>query len=1030
MDESQNKNILEEKKEKLSEFEKKLNDEADSLLKAKKNIQNKSAELKKRENDLQARERIISEKEAQTEALLKQQTDLTKEIADYKIKRINEIESECKKLLDDGIAQVEMRIDDEKERIEKYFESEKQKTDELLKTRTQKCEKLIEQEKKTIESLQNQKSELENSLIDYEVSEKTQIDKKMNEIRQEKFSEIEKEAEELRKIRISQVEKQIADELNLIEQNRQQKESENEKEIERLRAELSNRLEELSKEKSRADKAEAKIREQEIQLSTFASENKALNDSNANLQVELNDSSSNLHAKSSENENLKSQNSELRTQLEAKNTEITQYENIKSLTNEVRLETLINEIANLHENEEKQKKRESELDDFKKELDFESRKLERQKMRFSDEKLKEKVEEELERWHSDLILENDRNKERCEKLLKEIQDTKLISNNFEDLKAMLQENNLAEYEKIKVELAETTEKLQKVKAESQEKYFSLQREKDEIAKKTEELKAQKKTYDEAIAKSAKLSADNTALQTEKDGLMRENNLLKERVESLLSTYENPKSREERIEVINEPYIKGEIKRNSQKEIDECEWLKIIATGIKNYNIKLSDRILLSFHTALKSAEISPLTVLAGVSGTGKSLLPRLYSHFGGINFLSVAVEPNWDSQESMLGYYNSIENYFDAQPILRFLAQTQRPAENQNGLSDVMNLILLDEMNLANVELYFPEFLSKLEERRDYKDGDEKFPKLSVKIGAKMAEWQLPLGRNVLWTGTMNQDETTKTLSDKVLDRAIILSFPSPKELESRKNEIALPPQADFLSRVTWENWKKSDSALSGEIMKPFKDCVQKINESLGKAGRALGHRVWQSIESYMNLYPEVNYAKSDDEKQKAMKRAFEDQLVQKVMPKLRGLETRGNQGGVLGEIENIINDYSITGDFEKAKNQGYGQFMWCSSDYINENPDSPLLSEETEKLEENPESKDIPEIKIERSDSVLPEDADDSSDSENAQYEGYKKVAKGKDFYEMRSWLQDNGVEKLKANEIAKKLQKEGCLPPKGKNK
>ena len=296
----------------------------------------------------------------------------------------------------------------------------------------------------------------------------------------------------------------------------------------------------------------------------------------------MNDSSSKLAAKSSENENLKSQNSELRTQLEAKNTEITQYENIKSLTNEVPLETLISEITNLHENEEKQKKRESELDDFKKELDFEKLKLESQKERFSDENLKEKVEAELERWHSDLIWENDHNKERCEKLLKEIQDTKLISDNLEDVKAMLQENNLAEYERVKTELAETAEKLQKVNAESQEKYFSLQKEKDEIAKKTEELKAQKKTYDDAIAENAKLANENTALQTEKDGLMRENNLLKERVESLLSTYENPKSRKERIEVINEPYIKGEIKRNLQKEIDECEWLKKIATGIKNY----------------------------------------------------------------------------------------------------------------------------------------------------------------------------------------------------------------------------------------------------------------------------------------------------------------------------------------------------------------------------------------------------------------------------------------------------------------
>jgi 5-methylcytosine-specific restriction endonuclease McrBC GTP-binding regulatory subunit McrB len=85
--------------------------------------------------------------------------------------------------------------------------------------------------------------------------------------------------------------------------------------------------------------------------------------------------------------------------------------------------------------------------------------------------------------------------------------------------------------------------------------------------------------------------------------------------------------------------------------------------------------------------------------------------------LSLAVQPNWDSQESMLGFFNSIDNKFDAQPVLRLLAQSQKAqAEGYPfGLKDAMNLILMDEMNLAHVELYFAEFLSKLELRRGMK---------------------------------------------------------------------------------------------------------------------------------------------------------------------------------------------------------------------------------------------------------------------------------------------------------------------------
>ena len=391
--------------------------------------------------------------------------------------------------------------------------------------------------------------------------------------------------------------------------------------------------------------------------------------------------------------------------------------------------------------------------------------------------------------------------------------------------------------------------------------------------------------------------------------------------------------------INKPYIREDLPRLADSNVNEVEWLKNIKEGIKDYNIQFADRLLLSFHTALKTAEMSPLTVLAGVSGTGKSLLPRLYSHFGGINFISVPVAPNWDCQEAMLGYYNSIDNCFDAQPVLRFLAQTQRERNIQNGLNDVMNLILLDEMNLANVELYFSEFLSKLETRRDYEDGDKNIPKLLVKIGSKMDDEPLELGRNVLWTGTMNQDETTKTLSDKVLDRGIILNFPTPLSLESRPGNSYLGPAASLIKRDNWKTWQTMDAGITEEDLKPYKTIIEEINKQLNTTGRALGHRVWQSIESYIRLHPEVIYSDSEAKKN-AIKRAFEDQLVQKVMPKLRGLETRGPQGDALSEIERIISDYSIVEDFNKARNQGFGQFMWCSSDYIYKDPDSPILTD------------------------------------------------------------------------------------------
>lgn len=390
--------------------------------------------------------------------------------------------------------------------------------------------------------------------------------------------------------------------------------------------------------------------------------------------------------------------------------------------------------------------------------------------------------------------------------------------------------------------------------------------------------------------------------------------------------------------------------------DEIAWLEDVWKKCEEYGIKFNKRILYAFHTALKINEWSTITVLAGVSGTGKSELPRLYSEFGGLNFCSVAVQPNWDSQESMLGFFNSIDNQFEPEELLKFLVQcTTDPRYNE-----YMSVVLLDEMNLAHVEHYFAEFLSKLESRRGL--SRNYLPEIEVKLGAGVKPYGLKLSRTLLWTGTMNQDETTKSLSDKVLDRGIVINFPRPKKLESRAKMGLI---TDYISddraklhKDTWQSWTSHTIEFSEEQKKEvenYRIIVQKINNALEEVGRALGHRVWQSIEYYIANYPTVrqamNYQPKQNEKGKivwiptnseltgelkeAMRTAFEDQIVQKIMPKLRGIETRDKRGkSSLDKIEDLLvtHDFaSLQEDFQIAREQGYGQFIWNSAKYLDE---------------------------------------------------------------------------------------------------
>ncbi|MEY8239720.1 MAG: hypothetical protein RPT25_05195 [Cycloclasticus sp.] len=469
-----------------------------------------------------------------------------------------------------------------------------------------------------------------------------------------------------------------------------------------------------------------------------------------------------------------------------------------------------------------------------------------------------------------------------------------------------------------------------------------------LQKETNSLQSGLDTQEQLEFEQERLKTKFNSLDVNYKAILADNKKLQETLDRLNPAYNTPESIEKRLKNIKRPCIQEFVPRRQEKNINELEWLEAIRLGIDNHGLHFSYRILCAFHTALKTAEWSPLTVLAGVSGTGKSELPKLYSHFGGINFINVPVQPNWDSQESMLGYFNSISNSYESQPMLNFLVQSREklitgcdnPEDNYNGLDDTVSLVLLDEMNLAHVELYFADFLSKLEQRRATKTGEE--PHIDINLGADLDPYQLTLGRNLLFAGTMNQDETTKSLSDKVIDRGTLIYFPRPNSLYSREKLESLPKLADMLPRKIWGNWiiKKTFSSkeidLSEKVVKQYKSLIEQINECLGTDGRALGHRVWQSIEYYMVNHPLVIGLDADqypDEHKEALKFAFEDQLVQKVMPKLRGIETRGYaKEHCLNPIRELLaeNKLDILNDFDKAMRIGHGQFSWASADYLN----------------------------------------------------------------------------------------------------
>jgi hypothetical protein len=362
--------------------------------------------------------------------------------------------------------------------------------------------------------------------------------------------------------------------------------------------------------------------------------------------------------------------------------------------------------------------------------------------------------------------------------------------------------------------------------------------------------------------------------------------------------------------------------------DEQQVLVQLNTLVEQSGFKLSKRLQYAFHTALKTSDISCLTVMAGVSGTGKSAFPKLYAQAMGIHFLPLAVEPRWDSPQDLFGFLNYMENRYEATTLGRALVQFNNSpfSDKHANLNNQVLMVLLDEMNLARIEYYFSEFLSKLEMRRNTNlDNEEDYKDVSLEIFAgypadpdkelkECPAIRIFAGKNILFVGTMNEDESTQSLSDKVIDRANVLHFGKPSKLSNIEQNV-YTQNAPPLSVGAWEKWVKKVEMQTVPELDMFEQQLNDINTVLAELGRPFGWRTFKAIATYIANYPDPEH----------QKRAMADQIAMRVMPKLRGTDVN-EHAAVFNRLKvqlDQINDAALTAAFDDAKNSSMGFFNW-----------------------------------------------------------------------------------------------------------
>lgn len=370
------------------------------------------------------------------------------------------------------------------------------------------------------------------------------------------------------------------------------------------------------------------------------------------------------------------------------------------------------------------------------------------------------------------------------------------------------------------------------------------------------------------------------------------------VESLSSMEEVP---------VNDAVEEVVSRETSEKVFTEMDFLRRLQETAEGAGLLYDKKDLINFHISVKS---SRLVVLAGMSGTGKSGLVRLYGKALGlpeerVRFLPV--RPSWMDDGDILGYVdmkNMVYRSADTGLAELLINAAAHPEQ--------LYMVCFDEMNLARAEHYFAQFISVLEKEehpviRLYN------PALAPRLyNSEKYPADIPVGRNVIFTGTVNVDESTYHFSDKILDRANVITLHQGRFRDlmglSRKEIGTLP-------EVTAEQFLsfRVDQGLG--LTEKELDLLDELNDAFKKSGIScgIGFRIACQMGRYLENIPQNNTFHREE--------GLDAQVVQRILTKLRGssqqlssLVSLNEKGNLEGTIVNVLSHFNDLSDFVEAK--------------------------------------------------------------------------------------------------------------------
>lgn len=233
---------------------------------------------------------------------------------------------------------------------------------------------------------------------------------------------------------------------------------------------------------------------------------------------------------------------------------------------------------------------------------------------------------------------------------------------------------------------------------------------------------------------------------------------------------------------------------------------------------------------------SKLIILQGISGTGKTSLAYAWGKFVKHNSCIASVQPSWRDKTELLGYFNEFTKKFNESNVLEELYISR--------FDDDVHTIILDEMNIARVEYYFAEMLSVLEVPNRNEWVIELVTTTWPDDPELLDHGKLRLPGNLWYIGTINNDDSTFMVTDKVYDRAMPIDINEKIDPFSCREQEAMDINSSYLEQLFADAQEKYAVSEKGI------NIINKLDDYVIHHFRiAFGNRIMKQLKAFVPVY-------------------------------------------------------------------------------------------------------------------------------------------------------------------------------------